>query len=376
MIKKITSHFLVILSSSVFLLISGHFLFYLILLDVLSFLSVFPFILTISFLACFFVSIFLAQFLVSRFDNLYSSTYYFFIASLLGIFWQSVLVYFVLISARFFFSFFFVIDPIIFAWSFLGLTAFLSAYGFRNAFSPRIKEVDVEIQDLPDFWDRKKIVHLSDIHLGAVYRHRFLTKVSKLVDNIKPELVLITGDLFDGTDGDFSEAGKQLLQLHAPLGVYFIYGNHENYLGRLEVARHLLGSGIEILDDRLTKINGLQIIGISYPKEGTRHFDLAKKIQFLSGSKLDSPSILMFHEPIQFKEVSQLGVNIYLAGHTHRGQMFPFNLITKIIYHGYSFGIRKFQQMTAIISTGVGTWGPPCRTLSRSEIIAITLLKK
>ncbi len=197
-----------------------------------------------------------------------------------------------------------------------------------------------------------------------------------MVGQTGAEAVLITGDLFDGTDGDFSEAGKQLLKMPASQGVFFVYGNHENRLGRLGMLSHLTGTGMELLDDRLVEIHGLQIIGISFPEEGTKNFNLAEAIKSLSGFDPQKPSILMFHEPIQFEEVSKIGIDVYLAGHTHYGQMFPFNYLSNLVYHGFSKGVAKFNQLTAIISTGVGTWGPPCRTMSYGEIIVITLLKK
>ncbi|MFZ4648486.1 MAG: metallophosphoesterase [Patescibacteria group bacterium] len=376
MVKKIANKFVLILSSSVFLVISAHILLYLILCDVLSFLPNFPYVIVFVALGFSFGSIFLTQFLVSRFDNKYTSAYYFVVAAWLAFAWQAFLIYTLLVIFRFIFAFQWLVDPSSFAWFFLFLTVILSAIGFRNAFSPHLKNIIAEIENLPDFWVNKKIVQLSDVHLGAVYRHGFLSKIARLVGKVEPEMVLITGDLFDGTDGDFSEAGKKLLELHAPLGVYLIFGNHENYLGRAEVVGHLAGSGIEVLDDRLVEIKGLQILGVGYPEEGTHHLDLAGKLKSLENFDSKKPSILMFHEPIQFEQVAETGVNIYLAGHTHRGQMFPFNLLAYLVYHRYSFGLKKFKQLTAFISTGAGTWGPPCRTLSRSEIVVITLLRK
>ncbi len=236
--------------------------------------------------------------------------------------------------------------------------------------------MDIKIKNLPDFWDNKKLVHLSDVHLGAVYHHRFLSRVARLVEKEKPEIVLITGDLFDGTDGDFSEAGKKLRELHAPLGVYLVYGNHENYLGRSGVRGHLVSSGIEILDNKLVEIKGLQIVGISYPEDKIKDFNLSAIIQSLPEWDAKKSNILMYHEPIQFENVAEMGVDVYLTGHTHYGQLFPFNLIANLAYRGYSRGLKKFKQMTAVISTGAGTWGPPLRTTSRSEVVVITLLKK
>jgi len=376
MVKKIAKEFIVFLSSAFFLLLAAHFLYYYLLVDVLSFLPVFPFSAVITFLVFSFVVIFIEKFIVKRFDNDYNRALYFIAAIWLGIAWQSCLIYLGLAIVRFLLSFYWPISPELFAGLFFSLTALLSWRGFYDAFHIRFKNIELEIENLPDFWVGKKVIQLSDVHLGAIYRQKFLSKIVKMVAQVKPEAVLITGDLFDGTDGDFSEAGKQLLRMPAPQGVFFVYGNHENRLGRLGILSHLTGTGMELLDDRLVDVQGLQILGVSFPKEGTKNFDLAGKIKSLPGFNQDQPSILMFHEPIQFEEVSKIGVDAYLAGHTHYGQMFPFNYVSDFVYHGFSKGVAKFNQLTAIISSGVGTWGPPCRTMSYGEIVVITLLKK
>lgn len=376
MVKKESKLFILYFFISFLLLFVGHFLFYFILTDVLSFTSVFPSSAVMALMAFSFLGIFLSQFAIEKFDNRYTSSFYFIVASWIAIAWQAFLVYIGLFVIRALLSYFWLIDSFIFAALFFFFTLLLSWRGFSNAFHPILNELEVEIENLPDYWQGKKIVQLSDVHLGAIYRHKFLNKIAAKVARVKPELVLITGDLFDGTDGDFSEAGKQLLKLNAAHGVYFIFGNHENRLGRSNLLSHLVGSGMELLDNRLVEINGLQIVGISFPEEGTRNFDLAGEVKSLAGFDSLKSNILMFHEPIQFAQVADIGVDLYLAGHTHYGQMFPFNLLANLAYKGYSKGVAKFKQLTSVISVGVGTWGPPSRTMSQSEIVVITLLKK
>lgn len=387
MIKKINKKFILLVLLLAIPVAVMHFLFYFILVDIFSFLPSFSFSVLLVGLVFSMVSVFLSQVLISYKDNNYSNAYYFLTASWIAFCWQVFVAYFFVFAIRLVSNWWFGPQPLIFAIIFSGVAVGLSAYGFRNAFSPRLKNFEVAIDNLPDFWSGKKIVQLSDVHLGAVYRHNFLLKIAAMIAKIKPEVVLITGDLFDGTDGDFSEAGKALLSLHAPSGVYFVYGNHENYLGRIGVAEHLSGSGIEILDNKIAEISGLQIIGVTYPEDSSREIlgvgypegvklDLQKIISLLPKFDRSKPQILMFHEPIQFEEVANLGIDLYLAGHTHNGQMFPFNFVADFAYKRFSVGVKKFKQMTAIISAGVGTWGPPCRTSSRSEIVVITLLKK
>ncbi len=376
MAKKIAQQFVIFILSVSAILAAGHFLFYLILKDALAFLPNFPGFFITIFLSASFFCVFLSQLLISRFENGYVAAFYFLVMSWIGIAWQGFVAYLLAIIIRLVFSVFWPLSPLAFGLIFLILTALISFFGFWGAFSTHLKEIEIPIDNLPDFWQGKKIIQLSDVHLGAIYRQKSMARIVRLVGKVRPELVLITGDLFDGTDGDFSQSGKELLALHAPEGVFFVCGNHESRLVSAGPIEHLTGSGIELLDNRLVNVHGLQILGVAYPKKGVRSFSLTKAIKSLPGFDRQKPNILMFHQPIQFAEAADAGVDLYLSGHTHYGQMFPFNLLADLVYHGYSYGVKKFNNMTALISSGVGTWGPPLRTLSRSEIVVIKLTKK
>ena len=277
----------------------------------------------------------------------------------------------------------------------LTLAVLYSAYGMWNAFHPRIKKLHIELENLPDRWQGKTIVQLSDVHLGHFYGPKFLDNLVRRVNALKPELIFITGDLFDGMASDISCFAAGLSQFKAEKGVYFVTGNHENYLGLNRALNVLAQTRIKILQNEAVEIDGIQIIGISYPG-----IDGTKDIQGLDllaiPSSIRKPRILLFHTPTNiipgrgegmdrhvstywvpetiFSAAQKLGVDLQLSGHTHAGQIFPFGYLTKLIYKGYDYGLRGLGAFSIYTTCGVGTWGPPMRTGNRPEIVVINLI--
>jgi predicted MPP superfamily phosphohydrolase len=216
------------------------------------------------------------------------------------------------------------------------------------------------------------VVQISDVHLGAVYRENFLSRSLNRINKLEPEAVFITGDLFDGMESDFSWIHAPFANLKTKKGIYYSFGNHDLYLGFNRV-KDLLGNGqINILDNKLVLVDGLQIIGINY--SFNQDFDLYEKILEQSGYDEAKPSILLFHEPKNTQLAAKAGIDLQLSGHTHDGQLFPFNFIAKLAYKGYGYGLFVKNGLSLIVNGGLGTWGPPMRTASRSEIVKITLL--
>jgi predicted MPP superfamily phosphohydrolase len=304
-------------------------------------------------------------------DNAFSRGYY-----LLSGFWIGLLVnlllFFGIAWLIVFLSAWLGINP---ANRILGISAIIaavifSAYGVWNAFTPKITSVDVTIKNLPSAWVGKKIVQLSDVHLGHVYREDFITKVVEEINGIKPEVVVITGDLFDGTDGNLDSFLAPLNEINAP--VYFAMGNHETYLGLDMVYAAIAKTEIQPLHDNSVEINGLQFIGIDYPLRGSAR-DISKIIPAMSTWKAESPSVLLIHEPLQIPAAKKLGISLQLSGHTHRGQLFPFGLITSLIFGKFDHGLNVDGDFSIYTSSGLGGWGPAMRTENRSEIVEITL---
>jgi predicted MPP superfamily phosphohydrolase len=263
-------------------------------------------------------------------------------------------------------------DTLIIGSIFFIIASLYSVYGAWNAFNPQIKNVQVSIKNLPEQWKGKRIVQLSDVHLGHVYQTDFLAKIVKMTNELRPDVVVITGDLFDGMDGHLENLVGPLKDLQAPYGTYFITGNHETYLGVDKSFSILDGTKVKILNDAVKDLDGLQLIGISYPERGQVK-NLGQTIKMLPDYVVGKPTILLYHAPTGILEAKEAGVNLQLSGHTHVGQLFPFSIITDLIYKGYDYGLHTLGDYSIYTTNGVGTWGPPIRTGNTPEIVNITL---
>ena len=247
-----------------------------------------------------------------------------------------------------------------------------SAYGVWNNFTPRVTRIDVKIKNLPAIWIGRKIVQISDVHLGHVFGVRYMRNVAAKINALKPDMIVITGDLFDGTDGRLDAFAKPLDILDAPLGVYFVDGNHETYLGTEKSFSVISKTKIVPLRDSMRVIDGLQLIGIDYP-ERMESKNLEQAIKSIPDFNRERPSILLWHTPTQTQEAKNAGISLQLSGHTHKGQLFPLGLITWLVYKGNDYGLRSDGSFSLYTSSGLGLWGPPMRTQKISEIVEITL---
>ena len=247
----------------------------------------------------------------------------------------------------------------------------LSAYGTYAAKHFAVKKIQVSLPGIPDYWRGKKIVQLSDVHLGFVYREDFIARIKREIETLRPDMIVITGDLFDGSDGDLGWVGDGLRDLQAPEGVYFVTGNHETYLGVDKALKSIVATHIEVLDDARVEKQGLQIIGISYPLRGQAK-DIESAIMHTGFDKA-KPSILLYHSPTQIQQAKSAGVSLQLSGHTHLGQLFPFNYVTKMVFKGYDYGLKSEDGFSIYTSNGLGTWGPAMRTDGSPEVVEITL---
>jgi predicted MPP superfamily phosphohydrolase len=247
-----------------------------------------------------------------------------------------------------------------------------TAYGIWNAFTPVVAKLDASIENLPQNWKGKKVVQISDVHLGHIYSPDYMDKIAEKINYLHPDMILITGDLFDGTDGNLDIFLPSLKKLNAPQGVFYITGNHETYLGVEKVKATLEKTSIVFLDDAMKNVEDLQIVGVSYP-ERMESKNISETIKSMPEIDSKKPSILLWHSPTQIESAKNLGISFQLSGHTHKGQIFPYGFITSLIYHGYDFGYKKEGIFSIYTSSGLGTWGPPMRTEKRSEIVEITL---
>jgi len=293
-------------------------------------------------------------------------------------FWLSFLFYFILAAAAVWLIFWAgKIFDLNVNFSFWAVIFFISAfsvslYGIWNAFNLQVRDITVDIPNLPSVWENKRIVQISDLHLGLIHREALMKNLVEKINFIKPEIVVITGDLFDSMDGQFDFLPEWLNKIQAEKGIYFVTGNHETYLGVNEVFSVLEKTKITVLRDEVVDLDGLKLIGIDYP-DRSENKDVIAVLNSLRKDFFNQPNILLYHSPVFINQFKEAGINLQLSGHTHGGQIFPMNLIAKFIYKGYSYGFHQIGDYALYATSGAGTWGPTMRIGTHSEIVVITI---
>lgn len=258
-----------------------------------------------------------------------------------------------------------------------GICFLLHLYGTIHSQRPKITRVAVSFSSIPgfraEFWKGKKLVLVTDFQLGNIYRQNFTARVVRKINALNPYAVLIGGDLYDGVVCDEAKLIEPLRELRAPGGTYYITGNHEYYLPNIARAiAAVRAAGIAVLDDKKVDLGGIDLIGVDY-RSVHKKGDFKRIVEHLGVSRA-RPSILLKHEPIDLDIAAAAGISLNLSGHTHSGQIFPLRLFTWQVYHGFDYGLKRLGNMQVFTSSGVGTWGPPLRLGTRSEIVAIELV--
>jgi uncharacterized protein len=259
----------------------------------------------------------------------------------------------------------------------LFLTLSLMIYGFFNARNPKVSHYEIKISKKAGQIKKLNAVMVSDIHLGIIMDHKRLTIMVDKINQLKPDIIVFPGDIIDENIQPFidQEMSFILQGLHAELGIYATFGNHEYYGGYLEeIYDHLKNSGVHVLRDEYVKIqDSFYIVGRE--DETFERFTGKKRKELEETLKEIEPSlpvILLQHQPNNIMEHKTKGIDLQLSGHTHGGQFFPFNFITKKIYE-IDFGLLKLDNFHIIVSSGFGTWGPPIRVGNRPEIVHVVL---
>jgi predicted MPP superfamily phosphohydrolase len=254
------------------------------------------------------------------------------------------------------------------------LALMVGMYGLIHARYINIKNINIALPNLPVSWQGKKAVWISDLHLGTMYDKNFTQNIVTKINEINPDIVFIGGDLYDGTKIDETDVIKPFTQLHPVLGTYFITGNHEEFRNNKIYLDAVKNTGIRVLDNEMTTINGVQLIGVD-DKDSTNSAEFNIILSSLNIDK-NKPTILLKHQPSQLAEAAKAGISFQISGHTHQAQMFPLDIFTSLIFKGYDYGFHKLNEMSVFTSSGVGTWGPPMRVGSDSEIVVFDFLTR
>jgi len=259
----------------------------------------------------------------------------------------------------------------------LALSLVIVFAGHLNAVNPRIKTLSLTVDKVAAGRQELRAVMLSDIHLGMYNRSDRLAALVKKINELEPEIVFFAGDIVDEAIGAEEEEKmvRLMKDIKAPLGLFACPGNHEYYGGLEKNIGYLERAGVQELLDKAIKVdNSFYVIGRKDWTAVRFGGHRASLEDILAEGQVDSslPLIVLDHQPIRLEDAQQAGVDLLLCGHTHAGQLFPLNLINRLIYEK-NWGYLKKGQTQIYVTSGTGTWGPPVRTGSRSEIVWLTL---
>ncbi|QNG18718.1 metallophosphoesterase [Rhodococcus triatomae] len=252
-----------------------------------------------------------------------------------------------------------------------------AAYGVGEAARPQVVHVQVPLERLPDGFVGTRIALVTDLHVGPARGESFTREVVDLVNAQNPDLVALSGDLVDGTVAKIAPDLEPLGDLHAPLGVFGVSGNHEFYAddgGRwLDVWDTL---GIRTLRNERVALSRegsvIDVAGVhDYSSEDPYRPDLPAALVDRDPSRF---VLLLAHQPKQAPEAGELGVDLQVSGHTHGGQMWPLGYLVPLQQPSVT-GLDTFGDAVLYTSRGVGTWGPPVRVATPPEITILELVR-
>jgi predicted MPP superfamily phosphohydrolase len=258
--------------------------------------------------------------------------------------------------------------------AFVGGGAALAA--LRSGLGPvEVKEVRVRLDRLPKELHGTTIVQLSDVHVGPTIGRDFIEDIVQKVNALQPDIVAITGDLVDGSVARLADQVAPLANLASRFGIYFVTGNHEFYSGSESWCKKLTSLGVRVLRNERVSIG-----------EGAKSFDLAG-VEDHSGGRFGAPSdvakavegrdqnrelVLLAHQPRTAFAADRHGVGLQLSGHTHGGQIWPWNYFV-YLQQPVVAGLSRVGRTMVYVSRGTGYWGPPMRLRAPAEITRIIL---
>ncbi|HKT50191.1 MAG TPA: metallophosphoesterase [Candidatus Angelobacter sp.] len=303
-----------------------------------------------------------------------------------------------------------------------------AVYGIINAAWLRVVRVTVQLPNLPEQWRGRTAALVTDTHLGHIRNGRFVRRVVRKLTSLRPDVVFLAGDVYDGTAADFEKLAEPWAELIANLsnpgaanaeshhgdtearrnekvgssrgfgesqypasagglraeqgatavleeegflGVYYILGNHEEFYSHAEFLPPLENAGVRFLNNEKADLDGLQLVGVHYRDAvgEERYRQVLRRI----GIDRSRASVLLLHAPVRLAVAEEEGISLQLSGHTHGGQFFPYTLIAKRVWGKFIHGLQQLGNLQVFTSYGAGTWGPPMRVGTRPEIVLITL---
>ncbi|MFD1907005.1 metallophosphoesterase [Paenibacillus rhizoplanae] len=260
----------------------------------------------------------------------------------------------------------------------LVLLAVFLIWGSRNAWSTVVRTHRLKVDKSIGTSVPLTVAVASDLHLGNIVGNRHLRRMVREMNAMNPDIVLLAGDVLDDSIEPFirNRMEQQLKQLKARYGVYAVLGNHEYYGGSIAQYTEVMRSvGIQVLQDEVVETSGVYVVGrkdkTAEAMEAGGRLSVEALLEGLDRSK---PILMMDHQPTGFGIASEAGVDVLLSGHTHRGADCTESLdYPAAVRTGLGLPAQK-NKLHVIVSSGYGTWGPPIRLASRSELIKLELV--
>jgi predicted MPP superfamily phosphohydrolase len=244
---------------------------------------------------------------------------------------------------------------------------------------PGVIEIKIPVFDLPRALHGFSIVQISDVHVGPTIKRGFVEGVVRRVNELKADMIAVTGDLVDGSVQQLSVHTAPLAGLTARHGAYFVTGNHEYYSGERAWTEEIGRLGLRVLKNEhvVLKHDGASLVLAGVTDLSAHHFDPAQRSDpaaALRGAPVDAGArILLAHQPSSAMAAANAGFDVQISGHTHGGQFWPWNLFIHF-FQPFSSGLHRLKNLWIYVSRGTGYWGPPNRFGVPSEITRIRLV--
>jgi predicted MPP superfamily phosphohydrolase len=190
-----------------------------------------------------------------------------------------------------------------------------------------------------------------------------------MLAGLRPDIVFIAGDLYDGTAADVDRLAQPFSKLSAPFGTYFVAGNHEEFSDHAKYLDAIARAGVRVLNNEKLNADGLQIVGVHFHDSvHPVHYRAVLQRAAIDASRA---AILIVHAPHNLPIAEEEGISLQISGHTHGGQFVPYTWFVARIFGRFAYGLQRLGKMLVYTSCGAGTWGPPLRVGTIPEIVLI-----
>ena len=256
---------------------------------------------------------------------------------------------------------------------FAGLTAAsITGYGVRTALGPpQLDRVQIPLAKLPRALDGTRLAVVSDIHLGPLAGSHHVGRIVDLINSVNADIVCVVGDLVDGSVAELGRFAQPLSRIQSKQGAYFVTGNHEYYSGFQQWVDEVARLGVRPLRNERVPLGGLDLAGVN-DLGGADFGDPADFGKALGDRDRSRPVVLMAHQPVAAHHAAPYGVDLQVSGHTHGGQIVPFNLVVRMQQPIVS-GLGHVDGMPVYVTNGAGFWGPPVRVGAPPQVTVIDL---